>query len=67
MGPTRCILVVLGLKWSERGSKLGRVANNDENIASRRQSLEMCLGIFDLMEGNGPCQHVGLGGLYEVC
>ena len=61
MGPTRCTLVALGFKGSERGSKLGPVANNGENIASGRQSLEMCLWIFDLMGGNGPCQHVGLG------
>ena len=43
MGPTRCTLVALGFKRSERGSKLGPVANNGENIASVRQSLEMCL------------------------
>ena len=43
MGPTRCTLVALGFKGSVRGSKLGPVANNGENIASRRQSLEMCL------------------------
>ena len=43
MGPTRCTLVALGFKGSERGSKLGPVANNGENISSGRQSLEMCL------------------------
>ena len=41
MGPTRCTLVALGFKGSEWGSKLGPVANNGENIASRMQSLGM--------------------------
>ena len=54
MGHPRCTLVALGLKGSERGSKLGPVANNGENIASRRQSLGMCLGTFDIVGGNGP-------------
>ena len=66
MGLTRCPLFALGFKGSERVSKLGPVANNGENIASGRQSLGMCLGIFDLVGGNGPCQYVGLGGLYGV-
>ena len=66
MGPTRGTLVALGFKGSERGSNLGPIANNGENIASGRQSLGMCLVIFDLVGGNGPCQHVGLGGLYGV-
>ena len=33
--------VALGFKGSERGSKLGLVVNNGENIASGRQSLVM--------------------------
>ena len=66
MGPTRCTLVALGFNGSERVSKLGPVANNGENIASGSQSLWMCLGVFDIVGGNGPCQHVGLGGLYGV-
>ena len=41
MGPTKCTPVALGFKGSERGSKLGPVANNGENIASGRQSLGM--------------------------
>ena len=41
MGPTRCSFVALGFKGSERGSKLGPVANNGENIARGRQSLGM--------------------------
>ena len=53
MGSTRYTLVALGFKGSERGSKLGPVANNGEHIASGRQSLEMCLGIFDLMGATG--------------
>ena len=36
MGPTRCILVALGFKGTERGSKLGPVADNGEKIASGR-------------------------------
>ena len=43
-----------------KGSKLGPVANNGDYFAS----LGCCLGIFDLVGGNGPCQHAGLGGLY---
>ena len=66
MGPSRCNLVALGFKGSERGSKLGPVAHNGENIANGRHSLGMCLVIFDLVGGNGPCQHIGLGGLYGV-
>ena len=61
MGPTRCTVVALGFKGSEMGSKLGPVANNGENKATGRQSWEMCRGIFDLVGGNRPCQHVGLG------
>ena len=41
MGPTRCSPVALGFKGSERGSKLGPVANNGENIARGRQNLGM--------------------------
>ena len=41
MGPTRCTPVALGFKGSERGSKLGPIANNGENIASGRHSLGM--------------------------
>ena len=41
MGHLRCIFVALDLKGSERGSKLGPVANNGEIIASWRQSLGM--------------------------
>ena len=33
--------VALGFKGSERGPKLGPVANNDGNIANGRQSLVM--------------------------
>ena len=66
MAPTKCSFVALGFKGSERVSNLGPVANSGENIASGRQSLGMCLGIFDLVGGNGPCQHVGLRGLYGV-
>ena len=40
-GPTECIPVAMGFKGSERGSKLGPVANNGENIARGRQSLVM--------------------------
>ena len=61
--PTRCTLVALGFNGSERVSKLGPVANNGENIDSGKQSLGMCLGVFDLVGCNGPCQHVGLGHL----
>ena len=41
MGPTRCSSVAIDFKGSERGSKLGPVVNNGENIASGRQSLGM--------------------------
>ena len=41
MGPTRYTPVTLGFKGYEWGSKLGPVANNDENIASGRESLGM--------------------------
>ena len=41
MGPTVCTPVAFGFKGSERGSKLGPVANDRENIASGRQSLGM--------------------------
>ena len=41
LSPTRCTPVALGFKGSEWGSKLGRVANNSENIACGRQSLGM--------------------------
>ena len=40
-GPTKCNQVAFGVEGSERGSKLGPVANDGENIASRRQSLGM--------------------------
>ena len=36
-----CSPVVLGFKGSEKGSKLGPVANNGKNIASGRQRLGM--------------------------
>ena len=41
MGPTRCTPVACGFKGSEMGSNLGPVANDGENLASGRQSLEM--------------------------
>ena len=41
LSPTRLTPVALGFKGSERGSKLGPVANNSENIAIGRQSLGM--------------------------
>ena len=47
-------------------SKLDPVANYGENIASGRQTLGMCLGTLDHVGSNGPCQHVGLGGLNGV-
>ena len=64
MGPTRCTPVALGFKGSKRGSKLGPVANIDENIASGRQSLGMRPRNLRPCGGNGPCQHAGLEGLY---
>ena len=66
MGPTRCSPVALGFKGSERGSKLGPVANNGENVASGRQRLGMRpLNLRPCgREGNGPCQHVDLAGMY---
>ena len=47
-------------------TKLGPVANNSENIATGRQSLGMCLGIFDPVGVNGTCQHIRLVGLNGV-
>ena len=41
MRPTKCTPVALGFKGSERGSILGPVANNGENIANGRQNLVM--------------------------
>ena len=41
MGSTKCTPVALGFKGSERGSNLGPVDNNGENIASGRQRLGM--------------------------
>ena len=38
MEPTRCTPVALSFMGSERGSKLGLVANNGENIASERHA-----------------------------
>ena len=50
MGPTRCSPVALGFKGSERGSKLGPVSNNGENIAHGRHSLGMWSRNFDIAE-----------------
>ena len=41
LSPTRCTPVALGFKGSEWGSQFGTVADNNENIASGRQSLGM--------------------------
>ena len=62
-GPTKYNLVTLGFKGSERGSKLGPVANNCENIATLRQCLGMQSWNFRPCGSNGPRECFGTGGL----